>query len=234
MKSETYTRIWELDFLRGLAICIMVFFHLVYDLNEFYGVTFLSYEEGIIRYAGKFSAALFIFISGVSCTLSRNNIKRGLYLLLIAFGVTLVTYIAVPGSNIIFGILHLLGTSIIMYPILTSFSSSVLVFLGSAVILFGQSFIYLDMPFNYLAPLGLRSYEFYSADYYPLLPWSGIFMYGIAFGKIKYVEKHSLLPFDYSNNFLGLLGRHSLLIYLSHQPVLLGLLYLIKATTTLI
>ncbi|MDA8210542.1 MAG: heparan-alpha-glucosaminide N-acetyltransferase [Clostridia bacterium] len=217
-------RIWELDFFRSIAILLMVFFHLIYDLHFFYNIP-IHYESGVVYYIGKASASLFIFLAGISCTLSKNNTKRGLHLLLWALAITVTTSIAVPGSNIIFGILHLLGVSILLSTFFQKLKAFFLILIGSGIMIIGVSLPSLTAPNNWLAPLGLLSADFYSADYYPLFPWFGLFLWGVAFGRIKYRERISIFPWDLSQSFWLKPGQHSLSIYLLHQPVLLLILY---------
>ncbi|MDO7787662.1 heparan-alpha-glucosaminide N-acetyltransferase [Desulforamulus aquiferis] len=217
-----------MDFFRGIAIIIMVLFHLLFDLNEFYNVP-INYEQGLIYYSGKLAASIFIFISGISCTLSKNNLKRGLILLMIALVITIITAYAVPGSNIFFGILHFLGVSILLYSIIKNINPSFLFILGGIIILGGQYKNQLTMPNNLLAPVGLLGEPFYSMDYYPLIPWFGLFLLGVALGKLVYKEKKSLFKMDFTKSYLVYLGQHSLLIYLIHQPLLLGILYLLMS-----
>lgn len=226
MMNQNYyrPRIWELDFLRGIAILLMVFFHLMFDLNHFFQVSVI-YDSGIIYYIGKFSAVLFILIAGVSCSLSRNNLRRGIQLLILGLMITLVTNLTVPGLNIIFGILHFLGTSIIIYHFAPSLRPGWLYLLGVLTIVIGNTFYQITMPNNFLAPLGLMGNNFYSADYYPLFPWFGLFLMGTASGKLAYSTKRSLFHENPHNHWLEFLGRHSLVIYLVHQPILLLILY---------
>ncbi|MHB1042702.1 MAG: heparan-alpha-glucosaminide N-acetyltransferase [Eubacteriales bacterium] len=213
-------RVWEIDIFRGIAIILMVFFHLIYDLAEFHGVP-VVYDHGPVYFAGKTAASLFIMVAGISSTLSRNNVKRGLKLVFLGFLIFIVTSIFVPGSNIIFGILQFLGVSMLLYPLFKNFNAYLVVLLGTAVILSGPYLFRITMPNNWLAPIGLLSRTFYSADYFPLFPWFGVFLYGIAMGKLLYKEKRSLLKLNAGGSPLVYLGRHSLFIYLVHQPVLL-------------
>ncbi|HAL65230.1 MAG TPA: hypothetical protein DCP10_06665 [Bacteroidales bacterium] len=222
---KKYIRIWEIDFLRGIAILLMVFFHLIYDLNVFFKLP-VVYQEGIVYYTGKVAASLFITIAGLSCYLSSNNLKRGLVLIGLGLMITLVTFIAVPGSNIVFGILHFLGVSILAYRFFRNLTAWKLLALGTFIIVAGPYVSGVNMPNNFLVPLGLFENNFSSSDYYPLIPWFGLFLYGMALFKLKYREKKSLFNFDLSNNLIALSGRHALLIYLVHQPVILGILYL--------
>ncbi len=225
MKSSR-VRIWELDFLRGAAILLMVIFHFIYDLNAFYQVP-IQYDQGLVYYIGKAAATLFIIIAGISSSLSRSNIKRGIKLLLWGMLITLATAITVPESNIIFGILHFLGASILLYPLFKQQKPVLLLFEGTVIILAGIALDNITLSSNWLAPLGLPAENFVSADYYPLIPWFGLFLYGVAWGKILYHDKKSLFYFRPRYGLLSTLGKHSLLIYLIHQPVLLLFFYLI-------
>jgi uncharacterized membrane protein len=96
------------------------------------------------------------------------------------------------------------------------------------VIIIGNYFktIYVSAP--YLFPLGLTNANFTSMDYYPFFPWLGVFIFGIILGKTAYANKTSLFSFSLENNLISSLGRHSLVIYLVHQPVILVFLWLIK------
>ncbi|MCL5780765.1 MAG: DUF1624 domain-containing protein [Firmicutes bacterium] len=227
MDNPSGARIWELDFLRGIAILMMVVFHILYDLNTFYQVP-IPYEQGPVYYIGKTAASLFIIVAGISCSLSRNNVKRGAKLFALGLVITLVTSLTVPGSNIFFGILHFLGTAILLYPLFKHLKPGLLLTLGTGIILTGFYFKRVAMPNHLLAPLGLMGPDFYSADYYPLVPWLGLFLYGVVLGKMIYREKNSLFAsFPFRQNPLNTLGRHSLAIYLLHQPVILLLLSLL-------
>ena len=79
---------------------------------------------------------------------------------------------------------------------------------------------------SWLFPLGLTTDTFFSSDYFPLLPQLGYFLLGIGIGRMAYREKKTRLPGSFSEStiarFFRFCGRHSLLIYLVHQPVLYG------------
>src|SRR5665647_1682285 len=116
MESNTTTvnsnRIWEIDLIRGIAIILMIIFHLIVDLKDFYGYN-LDYFRGFWYIEGKFSAILFMLICGVSSTLGRNNIRHGLKVFIWAMILTAVTYIYNGSCYILFGILHFLGISLL-------------------------------------------------------------------------------------------------------------------------
>lgn len=228
-------RIWEIDFLRGLSIILMVFYHVLYDLSELGGIkTLLGIEINLSSVfwlvAQNFFAALFIILCGISSTLSRNNIRRALKLLGVAVIITAATYIYNSSSAIYFGILHCLGVSILIYG-LTFEKSKPLVCAGAAAVVFGLSaalFLFMrNVPirFNWLLPFGLTSQTYTSLDYFPLLPWFGVYLAGAALGKSIYAQKRSLILKRLPETFINTAGRHSLLIYIVHQPVILAVLY---------
>lgn len=227
MEKQSDTRLWEIDILRGFALILMVTYHFLYDLNEFFNYD-IAYNEGVFYLLGKSAAILFILIAGVSCSFSKNNTLRGVKLIIWGSVIFLVTYIAVPGSNIIFGILHFLGTCLLLYPFFRNLSPYILVAGGAAVIVAGEFTAQIPVSQNWLAPLGFWGPSFTSVDYFPLIPWLGVFWLGIAVSKLVYQRKKSLTG-EPGNFFrpLTIVGRHTLVIYLLHQPFILAALYLI-------
>ena len=83
-----------------------------------------------------------------------------------------------------------------------------------------------DVRFDWLLPFGIHSPNLSSFDYFPLLPWLGVFLAGAALGKSAYAAKRSLIGKAWPVTFVNIAGRHSLLIYIVHQPVILAVLYL--------
>ena len=216
-------RIWEIDFLRGLALIIMVYYHIIFDLNEIFNIK-VSYESGMNYFVGKLSAILFIALSGLSSSLSKSNVKRGIKVLAIALILTIVTSIFTSFS-IKFGILHLLGVSMIIYPLLNKIKTFHLSVLGLVIIIIPYA-VSMKTNFDWLFMLGFYSEKFYSGDYYPLIPWLGIFIFGIVFGRIFYSEKRSLLIKPLRDNIVNAVGRNTLIIYLIHQPLIFAIIYL--------
>ena len=230
-------RIWEVDVLRGVAIILMILYHLGFDLQEMSGIrSFLGLRFDItshgISIAQYFFAGVFVVLSGISSTLSHDNIRRGLKLLAVAVLVTIVTYVYSPSMAIHFGILHCLAVSILLYGLLFSRSR----WLTDAV--WGAAFVGLGLAlpailrgvsvrFDWLLPIGITSPTYSSYDYFPLLPWFGIFLLGVALGKTVYASGTSLVPLRLPANPICWAGRHSLWIYILHQPLLLGILYLL-------
>lgn len=236
-KTNKVERIWEIDFLRGVSIILMVGYHLLYDLGEFRGMTKVLFFSTDLdstgwKIAQSFFAALFVVLSGISGTLTRSNIRRGLRLLAVSLAVTAVTYIIDPSQAIWFGILQCLGVSMLLYgAVFKKAGAAVCAAWGAAVLGLG-AFLpaikrALAVRFDWLLPLGLHSPTFSSFDYFPFIPWFGVFLIGAALGKSVYASRRSLLPWRLPVTFVNLAGRHSLLIYLVHQPLIMGVLYLI-------
>ena len=130
------------------------------------------------------------------------------------------------------GNLHCLGICMLLWPLIKTLPTGALAAIGTAVVLAG---LWLDanvrVSFSWLIPLGILPWGFVTADYFPLLPYAGFFLVGTALGRLLYAKKQSLLPSVNAENpvlrFLQWTGRHSLPIYLLHQPVLTGLFELI-------
>lgn len=219
-------RIWEIDFLRGLCIILMVIYHAAYDMMYFYSLP-LPCEHWVVLCLAKFFAGLFILISGASCTLSHSNLKRGIKLLVIAIGIYFTLSFIYPDANIVFGILHLLSLSILLYPLTSCLPAKTLIVIG--LFIMGSTFFTNNffLSRDYLSPLGLHSPSFSSFDYFPLIPWYGVFLLGEALGLRCYRELKSPINVPFSENIITRAGRHTLTIYLLHQPVILMLLYLI-------
>ena len=107
-------RIHSMDELRGFAVFCMIFYHGFYTAGFLFGSEVGAYFFRFFAPAEPFFAGLFIFISGIACNLSHSNLARGLKLLAVALGVTLVTGVFVPQDIIVFGILHFLAVCMIL------------------------------------------------------------------------------------------------------------------------
>lgn len=225
--SQKKPRIWELDFFRGIALILMIYFHLIYDLNELYNYP-INYESGINYYIGKFSAILFILIAGISCSLSRSNYKRGLKILAVAIVISIATHLFDPDLGIKFGILHFLGVSILLYPLFRKVNLYLLPLIGTFIIVAGRLFNRIAAANDWLFPFGLTSDSFVSSDYYPLFPWFGVFLFGVFLGRFVYPLGKSAFGFTLGENPVSMIGRHTLVVYIIHQPIILLLLKIIE------
>lgn len=244
MRSDRQ-RVYLIDEIRGLSIILMVFYHAFYMLGYFFGIEFLAKAQAFFEPLQPVFACLFIFISGISSNLSRSNFKRGIRLLGIALGFTLVTAVILPrfditGAEIYFGILHLLSVSMLLYALLKKLLLKVPTTAGIVVmlVLFVVTFtvqsgklLWLELPreiynLGWLAPLGFPATDFYSADYFPVLPYMFMFFAGTFFGRLA--EKNALPQSWYVSRCrpLAAVGKKTLIIYILHWPIifLIGLI----------
>ena len=232
-------RIFEIDFLRGTAIVMMVLYNWLFAL-DYLGVYQTPITSGFWFYFARITASIFIILAGVSLTISasrhRNDahpflrhIKRGLMILSLGVGVSIVTWLFLDDAYVRFGILHLIGISIILaYPLINLRYSNLA--LGLAFIAAG---IYLQRVATTISGclwLGAAPENFYTVDYFPVLPWFGVFLLGVFLGNSSYengARKYRIwnlsgLPIAKA---LAVLGRNSLFIYIIHQPILIAALY---------
>ena len=228
-----HKRYWEIDSLRAVAISMMITFHVLFLLNDS-GIYSINVYSGFWWWFARVTAGTFIFVVGISLTISyskspniRRFLLRGLKVFALGLGVTLVTWIFIRDKYVIFGILHFIGTAIIIGYFFIRFRLLNLA-LGVACIAAGVYLYSLRFSFGWLLWLGLTPKGYQSADYFPLLPWLGVALMGIFFGKLLYPHGNRRFKLrDFYNPItrpLCFLGRHSLIIYLIQWPVVLGIL----------
>ena len=233
-------RLEAVDFARGAALVAMAIYHFTWDL-EFFGYA----EPGLTAHGGwklfaRCIASSFLFLVGISLFLAHSKsirwrpfLKRMAMVAGAAAAITLATRIAVPDSFIFFGILHqialasLLGLAFLRLPAL-------LVAVVAVAVIAAPH--YLRSPFfdhPALWWIGLAPVNPHSNDYVPLFPWFGAVMLGLAaakaartFGLFERMRGWSLARWTGPVQFAG---RHSLAVYLIHQPVLISLIWLISA-----
>ena len=231
-------RIWELDAFRGICILGMVFVHLMYDLADLYRIIDWDYPAwfSIMK---NYGGILFILISGTCATLGRRSVRRGLIVLAGGLIVSAVTwgmykFFDFHKSIIIyFGVLHCLGTCMILWWLFKRLPTWLLAVLGVAMVAVGW---YLSGIFPaenmYWIWLGVTPPRFMTSDYFPLLPNLGYFLLGAVIGRTVYRKKDTVFPRANPKNFLiralSFLGRLSLEIYLLHQPILAGICMLLQ------
>jgi len=219
-----------LDELRGLAIILMVAYHALYLLAFVFGS-----DKGFELFlfldpVQPFIAGTFILLCGLCCRFSRSNLKRGLKLAGAAALVTLATLaMTLFGMDqvIWFGVLHFLACAVLLsVPLrgpLDEVPAAVRIAIFAALF-FAWRFMPTLPPTGFfpLYALGFPSATLRSADYFPVLPWLFLFLAGNAVG--VYAQRGRFPGWMEPPRVpaLAWLGRHSLLIYLLHQPVLLG------------
>jgi len=230
MDNKPQKRIQLIDAARGLAVILMVAHHALFDAVEFLGAPAWCFENPVFGVLHPIFAGLFIFLCGVSSRFSRSNVKRGLKTASAAAVISIVTYfIEMP---IIFGILHLLAVCMIMYGLCGKAIERIprklagvlwaAMIVVSAIAVRQLSF---DAPLLWV--LGWTRAGFYSADYFPLLPWIFVFLLGTWAGEPIRESKLPQWFYDAKVKWLPSVGRKSFIIYLVHQPLLYGITMLI-------
>lgn len=246
VNTEKNQRFWEIDTLRGIAILMMITYHVLFDLNYF-GFTSTDLNSPPVLVFLYPVGALFFLLVGMSLTLSYNRVKsiltktqlqvkylkRGTSIFSLGLLITIVTWIYPHDGFIIFGVLHCIGLSILLaYPFLTTRFSAFSV--GICCIIIGVFLRFSGtVDFPWLLWLGFVPRSFYTLDYFPLLPWFGVVLIGIFFGNTLYKNNTRIFTLKETPRFIGtrllcFLGRHSLVIYLLHQLIIVGILYLLS------
>lgn len=241
-------RIHLLDEIRGFAIICMVFFHAFYTMTYMFDMKLGATMYSFFLPVSLWFAGLFIVISGISCRLSHSNAARGGKLFAIAVGLSLVTWLleykfGMGGTMIWFGILHLLSVSMLIYALLHRVIEKVhpLIAVPLLALFFAITyhlpdgylqFVNYTLPLpewltscKFLFPFGITHPDFASADYYPIFPWVFLFLIGASVGRRFTGGK--LPNFFYNEHLrpLAYCGRHTLVIYLAHQPIIYGILW---------
>lgn len=248
MYMDKISRYQEIDLIRGIAIIMMVLYHTLFDLS-FFGIFPVDVLHGFWRYFAFATASLFLLVVGISLTLSRSRIpaqvsahqitlkfvQRGAGIFLLGLLITLSTWLYLHEGFIVFGILHLIGVSIMISPLFFRFKKRNIVF-GVLCILTGYFISSLQGPI-WLLPIGIHPATFWSVDYEPLFPWFGCVLIGMGLGEYIYPEgmrrfTPPQIP-EIITQPLAFLGRHSLLIYLVHQPLIIVLLAALTGTKVL-
>ena len=229
MKS---TRIEILDALRGIAILGMIFQHTLVDLKFIFGLSVPILSNSFLVNLFSFGGILFVFLSGISTQFSKHNVRRGFALIGLGIGITLVTYFFIRAEAIYFGILHFLGVAILIYaalkPLLRRLNQWV-VLIGGAALFVGAYIIYMQniRVEHFLSFLiGLPASNFQSGDYFPIFPYIFAFISGTGFGWFVSQRKLPHILYDIKVPVLRVVGRHSLWIYLFHQPIIIFILQL--------
>lgn len=250
-KSLAKERAWELDFLRGIALIMMLFMHMSWDVRYEFGADIFSYlEEGWFwSFVHPVIVVLFVSVSGMCCTLSRNNVKRGFKLLGAALLLTLVTYLITKFAGIecliIFNVLAVLTCGVFLYALISYIERKthananavnvIMGLIGLYIVICGCNISEMDYSTDNLLflPIGFEiSGSPWMADYMPLFPWLGVFLIGCVIGRICYKDKKTLFPgrgkvMAAIARPVEFIGRHSLIIYLAHQPLVYAVLFVI-------
>ncbi len=238
--TSTHNRFWEIDLLRTVAIVMMITFHTLYLLNylDIHNTGVPGMPYGFWWWFPKATGGTFIFLAGLSLTITSSRVKRmsgfmlrGLKIFGWGMAITLITWLMSREGYVRFGILHFFGIAFILAPFFTRFRFLNLI-LGAALLAIGiylREQIFVDFP--WLLWLGLMPHGFLTMDYWPLLPWFGLFLVGMFGGKILYPQgnrRFNIPNFNYSvTSALTFPGRHPLVIYFAQWPAITGILLLL-------
>lgn len=232
-------RLWEVDVVRGIAIVLMVIYHLAWDLWGLAGWPIDMYSL-FWRTWQRITAGTFIGLVGVSLHLRYQRMhrqgkvsslpvyRRALTIFTWGIVISIATYFFQPEMYIRFGILHFIGTAIFLaWPLARA--SWLSLFLGSVLLLLP------NLPWRHQSPwlewVGMAQFPRPAFDYFPLVPWLGLVLLGIFFGHLLWPRGQRRFPLPLQTpgplRWLQLAGQNALLLYLIHQPVLITLLILV-------
>lgn len=244
-KKDLSRRVWLLDELRGLFIVLMVLYHMFYDLVYIFEVNIPAFHWEITSWIQLFIAGLFVFVSGIASRFSRNNLKRGLQCFGLGMVMTVVTALFMPSQLVVFGILHMLGTCMMLFALIQPLLDKIPPLAGMifcALFFFltfntqlhhwgmaGWSIALPDQLYstNFLFFLGFPNDAFWSSDYFPLLPWVFWFLGGNFAGVFVRDKRCPDWFYQPHSRALAFLGRNTIVVYLLHQPIVYGVLALI-------
>ncbi len=276
-KKVKKSRIWELDFLRGIAILLVVYDHIMLTFGNFAHTFEATGRESLINLSLKglkywtsdirlfwrpFFLFLFFFIAGICTAFSRNNFKRAFKIGLAAVAVSAGTFILEnfilqeSGYFVMFGILHCMTAIILIYAIVSTIVkyasknnkyilAAVCSILGVVAVIMDKLYNlsvteitlssppYIDTPHQWL---GLFIYveSWWTADYFPTLPFIGYFFLGAATSVFAYPNRQSLLPkLDGKwHTPISFFGKYSLTVYFASQILASLVCFLIAYSIT--
>ncbi len=238
-----HSRYAALDTLRGWTVIQMILYHGTWDLVYIFGMPWDWYRSDAAYLWQQSICWTFILLSGFCAGMSQHPLKRGLMVFGLGAIVSLATALFMPENIVIFGVLTLIGTCMLLMiplrPLLQKLPA------GLGLVLFAALFFvtrnvnegvlgFEDIRIaalpdglyrNYLtAFLGFPQAGFYSTDYFSLLPWlflflTGFSLYGLLKTQLPKLTWKGIAP-------LNFIGRHALMIYAVHQPLLYGICWL--------
>lgn len=227
-------RIAGIDALRGGALCLMFVYHFAFDLR-FYGIVATDFEHDPLWLGLRgFIVASFMLLVGVSLVLAdRASMspahfwRRAGVIAACALLASAGSFLLFPRTFIYFGMLHAIAVaSVLVLPLVRRPRAAVA--LGAAVIALGFLLSHPVFDARPLSWIGFVTEKPATEDYVPLAPWGGFVPLGIGAGHV--LARHAfraVAPLASAPRWLRWLGRHSLAVYMVHQPILLGVLWVV-------
>jgi uncharacterized membrane protein len=239
------TRIAAIDAARGVALGGMVVYHLIWDFAHFGLIAPTAPFAPATRALSHVVASAFLALVGVSLALAHpHGLRRAAFLkrlALVAGAAALVTaasYAIDPEEPILFGILHCIAVSSLIAALFVAAPPWAALLAGALAVAAPLAFASAAFNPPALVWLGLGTVAPYTLDWRPLLPWSGVVLIGL--GAAEAVAPRlsgwrwtAWRPARWPGRAFAFAGRHSLVIYLVHQPILFGLLWSVAAATGL-
>lgn len=226
-------RIEGLDALRGLAVIAMVAYHFAFDLAYFRVTAQNFYRDPFWLHARTAILSSFLLVAGMSLVLAQGTAqgRRRFWVHVgrvagCALLVTAGSYVMFPRSFIWFGVLHAIALSLVLVRPLAA-RPWIALALGVAVVAAGNLFASPAFDSRALGWIGFMTAKPITEDYVPLFPWTGVMLVGVAAGHVLARSGFAVLqPVARLPALVGWLGRHSLAVYMVHQPILLGALWI--------
>jgi len=224
-------RIAALDALRGVGICLMVAYHFAFDLAHFRMIEADFNHDPFWLAARALIVTIFLSLVGVSLVLAKRAHRgpqpfwrRVALIAACAILVSIASYVTFPQTFITFGILHAIAVASVLARPLVELPRVALA-LGAAIIVVGSTVQLPVFDLPWLNWVGMMTNKPATEDYVPLFPWLGVVLIGVAGGAALPRFHRALAGLSRrSPAWLAWLGRHSLIIYLVHQPLLFGAL----------
>ena len=230
-------RILALDIARTLALVCMAIFHFTFDLEMFAYLPWGTTTVGFWHYFPRIVAGSFLFLAGVSLYLAHGQgirwrafVKRFAVIAGAAVVVTVGSSYFNPQGTILFGILHCIAASSMIGLLFLRLPMAITLVIAAAA--FALPWYVQHPSFNAtgLLWLGLSTEKPWMMDYVPILPWIAPFLAGLALAKRVGGRWPKVTP-SRRVRILAFPGQHSLIVYLIHQPILIGLIWVYANVT---
>lgn len=221
-----------LDAWRGFAVAAMAIYHFTWDLAFFSFIPGSALRSGLFVFSGHAIACSFLGIAGFALAIAsrpaldmRQFWRRLAKLVAAALLVTVATWIAFPATFVSFGILHCIAAASLISLAFIRAPAALTLIAGVAIFLAGSLIAHpaFDAVNGWI---GLGERIPLTNDWRPIFPWSGAMLIGLAAGQFVLDRKLFAQPGFQPPRLAVVAGQHSLLIYLVHQPLLFGLVWL--------